>query len=938
MLNYRGSEWNRWDLHLHTASSYDYQYKGADADELLCQALIQNDVKAVAITDHFKIDKERIESLRSKAPGIVFFPGVELRTDKGANNLHLILIFSEKADLSVLSGDFNAIMLRQKAKSSDSNETIYWEFGDIVSFAREHDALISIHAGRKTNGIDKEISNALPVKEAIKSDIADAIHFFEIAQKRDIEDYNQHVFKEIEIKPLIMCSDNHTPKEYTVKEKLWIKADLTFSGLKQCLYQPQERVYIGNVPPILDRTCKNKQNIISSVSCTRIENPVNRELEWFRFDIPLNPGMVAVIGNKGSGKSAFSDMIGHLCHCATMSSASFLNDRRFRKVPKNYANDYSATLTWLDGVTRSDSLAAKQDVVSIEDAQYLPQKYIEEVCNGFGNVFQKEINKVIFSYVDRAERSDAQNLEELVRLKSRPLEIDFQNERKKLEDINRKIIELERKKTKEYHKYVTDHLGKVRETLERHEKSKPVEVLKPEQKDSDSDYQRSLDEINQNIQEIKDRIRKASEKIAKINAFIGDIEVVITQISLFQTHFVEIQNQVDALFNKYGLDNKKCISKLITPKEYLEKQIESAEIERKSLQDSVSATEHGLFAKLTELEKEKEDLIATADIKEKVYQKYLADLMEWNERRIEIIGDKDTNGSLKFFEFQLDFIDGKLDFEYSTLVAERDAITARIYDGITELSKLYQKIYSPVQGEVSLLLGDLEDGIQFKAEVFIKDRFIAQTIFNFIDQRYNGKFGHAHNSIQEIEACVKCTDFGNKESVMAFVHELSEVITSNFETADGRVPNRQDFYDFVFGLKYIGVNFMLEMGGRSLEELSPGERGIVLLIFYLALSKESKPIIIDQPEDNLDNQSVYDKLVPCICKAKQKRQVIIVTHNPNIAVACDAEQIIFCRKDTATSQISYEAGAIENPVIRDHVVDVLEGTMPAFDLRRLKYN
>lgn len=92
---------------------------------------------------------------------------------------------------------------------------------------------------------------------------------------------------------------------------------------------------------------------------------------------------------------------------------------------------------------------------------------------------------------------------------------------------------------------------------------------------------------------------------------------------------------------------------------------------------------------------------------------------------------------------------------------------------------------------------------------------------------------------------------------------------------------------------------------KRLEELSPGERGILLLIFYLALNKDSKPIIIDQPEDNLDNQSVYSKLVPCICKAKQKRQVIIVTHNPNIAVACDAEQIIYCEKNKCSNHIEY---------------------------------
>lgn len=61
MVNYRGSEWNRWDLHVHTASSYDYKYKGDDADDLLCAALTSNGIKAAAITDHFTIDKQRIE-------------------------------------------------------------------------------------------------------------------------------------------------------------------------------------------------------------------------------------------------------------------------------------------------------------------------------------------------------------------------------------------------------------------------------------------------------------------------------------------------------------------------------------------------------------------------------------------------------------------------------------------------------------------------------------------------------------------------------------------------------------------------------------------------------------------------------------------------------------------------------------------------------------
>lgn len=68
-----------------------------------------------------------------------------------------------------MSEDFNAIMRREKAKQKDSNDTIYWTFEDIINFAKNHDGLITIYAGKRTNGIDKEISNALPVKEAIKS-------------------------------------------------------------------------------------------------------------------------------------------------------------------------------------------------------------------------------------------------------------------------------------------------------------------------------------------------------------------------------------------------------------------------------------------------------------------------------------------------------------------------------------------------------------------------------------------------------------------------------------------------------------------------------------------------------------------------------------------------------------------------------------------------
>jgi len=97
-------------------------------------------------------------------------------------------------------------------------------------------------------------------------------------------------------------------------------------------------------------------------------------------------------------------------------------------------------------------------------------------------------------------------------------------------------------------------------------------------------------------------------------------------------------------------------------------------------------------------------------------------------------------------------------------------------------------------------------------------------------------------------------------------------------------------------------------------------------------------LIIDQPEDNLDNKSIYEILVRFLKKAKKKRQIIMVTHNPNLAVVADAEQIIHVSIDKKNgNDFSFSSGSIENPEINRCVVDILEGTMPAFDNRRLKY-
>jgi ABC-type cobalamin/Fe3+-siderophores transport system ATPase subunit len=147
-----------------------------------------------------------------------------------------------------------------------------------------------------------------------------------------------------------------------------------------------------------------------------------------------------------------------------------------------------------------------------------------------------------------------------------------------------------------------------------------------------------------------------------------------------------------------------------------------------------------------------------------------------------------------------------------------------------------------------------------------------------------------------------------------------------------------DFYDFIFGLSYLEPRYTLKLGGKDISQLSPGEKGALLLVFYLLLDPDEIPIIIDQPEQNLDNESVVKLLVDCIRRATIRRQVVIVTHNPNLAVVCDADQIVCIRIDKADgNKITFTSGALEDYPINQTTVDILEGTYPAFDNRRKKY-
>ena len=112
-----------------------------------------------------------------------------------------------------------------------------------------------------------------------------------------------------------------------------------------------------------------------------------------------------------------------------------------------------------------------------------------------------------------------------------------------------------------------------------------------------------------------------------------------------------------------------------------------------------------------------------------------------------------------------------------------------------------------------------------------------------------------------------------------------------------------------------------------------GQKGIALLKLFLA--EGDTPLVIDQPEENLDNKFIYEELVNAFREAKKKRQIILATNNANLVVNTDTDQIIVA--NFSDNLISYSMGSIENPGIREEIMPILEGGVEAFRKREMKY-
>jgi len=274
----------------------------------------------------------------------------------------------------------------------------------------------------------------------------------------------------------------------------------------------------------------------------------------------------------------------------------------------------------------------------------------------------------------------------------------------------------------------------------------------------------------------------------------------------------------------------------------------------------------------------------------------------------------------------------------------RDELTREMFGDLVRLRDSYSDLFGPIQQylEAEELLGE---GLTMRVDALIRQDGFAQRLLGMIDRTKRGPF--LQKSEEDLAPRLAAVDFGDEASlaefIKAIINELVPYDGDSRPTADLELQlrsriDRETLYDFIFGLEYLQPHYALTFNDKQIAQLSPGERGAALLIFYLLVDKSDLPILLDQPEENLDNATVSRLLVPAIRKARDRRQVILVTHNPNLAVYCDADQVIYCDiVRTPSTRISYQAGPLEHVQTRRWVIDVLEGTGRAFGKRHDKY-
>lgn len=971
-----GSTWNRWEPHIHAPGTVQNNQFGTSTLDDFCDAVTtcSQVIRALGVTDYLSINlyEELIgKKAAGKLPNVdLLFPNVELRfgvgTLQGSGvNAHLLFSPDDPNHVTEIKRFLNKLKFRYK------NEEFTCSDAELIRLGRAHNPAVSTDKAALEEGTRQfkvsldSLVDELKVNEwarknmligvaasskdgtsgvrtsdhafdALRTSIESACHVIFSGSPKDVEFWlgrgplstSEIIKKYGGIKPCIHGSDAHSLEKVGKPDEdrcCWIKGDVTFETLRQVCLEPESRVHIGPEPP--------RGGLVGqTVTSLKVTNA-----NWMvPTSLGLNPGLIAIIGARGSGKTALADFVA----VGAFSMSAHVNSRSFIRRARAFLDQSSVTVKWESGEETTGSLLSFEDDENWElsRVQYLSQQFVDELCSaeGLTDKLLDEIKRVIYLSHPENEREGASDFAELYDIRCQSIleqRSKYESELGRLTDmllqqltIKQSIPEIQKKLAESEKLLAQDQLDRQRlvskgqeERLARHGAVQKALLQKRGLWESAQRKVRALHGLQADLLDFRNRVAIAFVDQLKANR--ADSGLTDQEWLIFKP---AIEPDADEIIRVATEATKKMAADLIGPAVSLPSQDNLAVPHipaTSALEDqtiNLLQAESDRLAKLIGIDKQNSQRFATLSTK-----------IQQTQKQVE-----QQKGQLEIAK--------KADVEISAIRTRRRAIYRSIFDSFVQLQHQLESLYAPLS--VSL---DAESGALGKLK-FVVRRIVdigewVQIGEDLLDLRKDGPFKGRGALFQAAsKELLAAWESGDPEtadrSVDSFISRYGDDLKKHKLDTVAANEWGARIWQWLLSTSHIEVTYGLQYGNVDIERLSPGTRGIVLLLLYLAIDKEdSRPLIIDQPEENLDPQSVYDELVHRFREAKSRRQIIIVTHNANLVVNTDADQVIVASAGEHAPgelpEIKYESGGLENPFIRRRVCEILEGGEEAFRAR-----
>ena len=991
-----GSEWRRWDPHIHAPGTLLNDDFGGDWDGFLNKIKEEPMAEVLGITDYFCIETYREAKRRQQAGAFetvkMIFPNVEMRLDiqtKQGRGINIHLLFSpddpnhESEILRVLARleweylgkpypctldglaslgrAYNRQQQDRLAAIREGANQFKTKLTDLKQLFRSDKWMqrnclvaVSVKSGDGTSGLQGDASFT-----TARTEIERFAHIifssnpsqreFWLGQKPGYDrEYIERTYRFL--KPCLHGSDAHKNERVTpdLERYCWIKGDPTFETLRQAVLEPEYRVWLGEALPI---------HRMPSVS---ISSLTTSDTSWLtNTDVKFNSGLVSIIGARGSGKTALADVIARGARAIDWSDKdSFL---KRASSPTDYLEKGAVFLNWADGEQTAEWLRRQtekyEDEHSCGPGQvcYLSQHFVEQLCSseGLATELRREMERVIFDATDPVDKLETDSFEEFAEASLEPVRSRREDLRDSMRMASESIVREDaliarlaalRTEADQVKKKIETDGKALRTLLPKGSQERAKRLVELENActyvEGAVETLRKRRQVLLNLeQEVSHRRQVIEpERLMRLREEFKDAGLSDDQWSQFRETFI---GDVDAVLKEVKKQADRAIGAATSG--------DPAE----SSDPTRALREWPLTRLRADRDKVKQEVGIDAAKQQKydLLQRAIAD-QTLSLRRL----DADIKNAAGAAQRRKDLIDS------------RRATYLQIFQTFVEEQAILESLYAPLRRDLAGQTGALSklqfavnryvdlDSWEKTGESLFDLRKLAFAIEIDIGSEGDGARDgddesafRGHGAVRRLAEDFLLSSWihGSAEDVAAAMDEFREKFGKEMLKAipsdiEDRSAWGQQLADWLYDTSHILIDYGIEYEGTAIEQLSPGTRGIVLLLLYLVVDvRDRRPLVIDQPEENLDPNSVYEELVPHFRRARTRRQIIIVTHNANLVVNTDADQVIVANAvrslDPGLPIISYRSGSIENASIRQAVCDTLEGGERAFLEREKRY-